>query len=66
MAVDLVTAGTSVAAVQVAGRWVSARMPATYARSVTADRGGPLCGRHAEQVEPGDDVGPESPERSGF
>ena len=39
MAVDLVTAGASVAAVQVAGRWVSARMPATYARSVTAGRG---------------------------
>lgn len=39
MAVDLVAAGASVAAVQVAGRWQSARMPARYARSEIAGRG---------------------------
>lgn len=33
---DLVAAGESLAAVQVAGRWKSARMPATYARSELA------------------------------
>ena len=39
MAKDLVAAGASVAAVQVAGRWTSARMPATYARGELAGQG---------------------------
>lgn len=39
MARDLVAAGASVAAVQVAGRWESARMPARYARAELASRG---------------------------
>ena len=39
MARDLVAAGASVAAVQVAGRWASADMPAKYARAELAARG---------------------------
>ena len=39
MARDLVAAGASVSAVQVAGRWKSARMPAHYARAELAGRG---------------------------
>lgn len=39
MARDLVAAGASVAAVQVAGAWKSARMPAHYARAELAGRG---------------------------
>ena len=39
MARDLVAAGAGVAAVQVAGRWASSRMPAHYARSELAARG---------------------------
>ena len=39
MATDLVAAGASLAAVQVAGRWKSARMPATYARGELAGNG---------------------------
>ena len=39
MARDLVAAGASVAAVQIAGRWASARMPAHYARGELAARG---------------------------
>ena len=39
MAIDLIAAGASVAAVQVAGRWRSMRMPATYARGELAGRG---------------------------
>ena len=39
MARDLVAGGASVAAVQVAGRWESARMPALYARGELAARG---------------------------
>ncbi|MCY4574911.1 MAG: tyrosine-type recombinase/integrase [Gemmatimonadetes bacterium] len=39
MALDLVAAGASVSAVQVAGRWASARMPATYARAELAGQG---------------------------
>ena len=39
MARDLVAAGASVSAVQVAGRWVSSRMPAHYARAELAGRG---------------------------
>ena len=39
MAVDLVASGASVAAVQVAGRWVSDRMPSHYAAGVIAGRG---------------------------
>ena len=39
MARDLVAHGASVAAVQVAGRWESSRMPAHYARGELAARG---------------------------
>ena len=39
MARDLVASGASVAAVQIAGRWASARMPAHYARGELAARG---------------------------
>ena len=39
MARDLVASGASVAAVQIAGRWASARMPAYYARAELAARG---------------------------
>jgi site-specific recombinase XerD len=39
MARDLVASGASVAAVQVAGRWKSARLPATYARGELAGQG---------------------------
>ena len=39
MALDLVADGASVSAVQVAGRWASARMPATYARAELAGQG---------------------------
>lgn len=39
MAKDLVAAGASVAAVQVAGRWKSARLPAMYARGELAGQG---------------------------
>ena len=39
MARDLVAFGASVSAVQVAGRWKSARMPAHYARAELAGRG---------------------------
>ena len=39
MARDLVASGASVAAVQVAGRWISERMPALYARGELAARG---------------------------
>ena len=39
MAQDLVASGASVAAVQVAGRWKSPRMPAHYARGELAARG---------------------------
>ena len=39
MARDLVAGGASVAAVQIAGRWASARMPALYARGELAARG---------------------------
>lgn len=39
MAKDLVAAGASVAAVQVAGRWRSARLPAMYARGELAGQG---------------------------
>ena len=39
MARDLVASGASVAAVQVAGRWASADMPALYARAELAARG---------------------------
>ena len=39
MARDLVASGASVAAVQVAGRWASAAMPAHYARGELAARG---------------------------
>ena len=39
MARDLVAAGASVSAVQVAGRWASSRMPAHYARAELAGRG---------------------------
>ena len=39
MALDLVAAGASVSAVQVAGRWASSRMPATYARGELAGNG---------------------------
>lgn len=39
MAKDLVAAGASVAAVQVAGRWKSARLPAIYARGELAGQG---------------------------
>lgn len=39
MATDLVAAGASLAAIQVAGRWKSARMPATYARGELAGNG---------------------------
>ncbi len=39
MATDLVAAGASLAAVQVAGRWKSSRMPATYARGELAGTG---------------------------
>ena len=39
MARDLVASGASVAAVQVAGRWASPRMPAHYARGELAARG---------------------------
>ena len=39
MARDLVAAGASVAAVQIAGRWASSRMPAHYARGELATRG---------------------------
>ena len=39
MAVDLVRAGTPTAAVQVAGRWASDRMPAYYTRGERAARG---------------------------
>ena len=39
MARDLVASGASVAAVQVAGRWKSPRMPAHYARGELAARG---------------------------
>ena len=39
MAMDLVAAGASVAAVQIAGRWASSRMPAHYARGELAARG---------------------------
>ena len=39
MARDLVAHGASVAAVQVAGRWASSRMPAYYARGELAARG---------------------------
>lgn len=39
MARDLVASGASVSAVQVAGRWKSARMPAHYARAELAGRG---------------------------
>ena len=39
MACDLVASGAGVAAVQVAGRWASAQMPAHYARAELAARG---------------------------
>ena len=39
MARDLVASGASVAAVQIAGRWASVRMPAHYARGELAARG---------------------------
>ena len=39
MALDLVAAGASVSAVQVAGRWASSRMPAVYARAELAGQG---------------------------
>ena len=39
MARDLVASGASVAAVQIAGRWASDRMPAYYARGELAARG---------------------------
>ena len=39
MATDLVAAGASLAAIQVAGRWKSARMPAHYARGELAGNG---------------------------
>lgn len=39
MAADLVASGASVSAVQVAGRWKSARMPGQYARGELAGRG---------------------------
>ena len=39
MARDLVASGAGVAAVQVAGRWASAQMPAHYARAELAARG---------------------------
>ena len=39
MARDLVASGASVSAVQVAGRWKSARMPAHYARAELAGHG---------------------------
>jgi len=39
MATDLVASGASIAAVQVAGRWASSRMPALYARGQTAGNG---------------------------
>ena len=39
MARDLVASGASVVAVQIAGRWASARMPAHYARGELAARG---------------------------
>ena len=39
MARDLVAHGASVAAVQVAGRWASSRMPAYYVRGELAARG---------------------------
>ena len=39
MARDLVASGASVAAVQIAGRWKSPRMPAHYARGELAARG---------------------------
>ena len=39
MATDLVASGASLAAVQVAGRWQSARMPARYARGELAGQG---------------------------
>ena len=39
MARDLVASGEGVAAVQVAGRWASAQMPAYYARAELAGGG---------------------------
>ena len=39
MTLDLVAAGASLAAVQVAGRWASSRMPALYARGEMAGNG---------------------------
>ena len=39
MTVDLVAAGASLAAVQLAGRWASSRMPALYARGELAGNG---------------------------
>ena len=44
MARDLVAHGASVAAVQVAGRWASSKMPAYYARGELAARAGPSPG----------------------
>ena len=39
MARDLVASGEGVAALQVAGRWTSAQMPAHYARAELAAKG---------------------------
>ena len=40
MARDLVASGAGIAALQVAGRWASAQMPAHYARAELASREG--------------------------
>ena len=47
MARDLVASGAGVAAVQVAGRWASAQMPAHYARAELAAKGA-VAGFHGE------------------
>ena len=39
MARDLVASGAGIAALQVAGRWASAQMPAYYARAELATKG---------------------------
>ena len=39
MTVDLIASGASLAAVQIGGRWKSARMPSLYARAELAGSG---------------------------
>ena len=65
MARDLVAGGASVAAVQVAGRWESARMPALYARGELVPPVVPWRSTTVECAPPTRPIFPPPPQKEG-